>query len=116
MQNLNGDIPKRQPVPIADSAEPGAHFGRSEEYVFRASCLRQTPSSREMIGMDVGIDDIQYLHPGRARGVEVLSDVAQRVDNRAASFAATAKEVGNRNGIRMQELPQDHLNLQQDSA
>ena len=61
-----------------------------------------------MVGMDMGIDDEPDAHPGLVGDPKVWFDVAQRVHHGASGMSAAAEQVGNRNGIGMEELTQNH--------
>jgi len=65
-----------------------------------------------VVRVNVSIDGVEDIHLRIARCVEIHSDVTDRVDDRSASPTATAKQIGNRNGIRMQELLQYPASLQ----
>lgn len=105
MQNLDGDVPKRQDLPVANAPEPLTRFRFREKYVFRAASLRQPWPCREVIGVNVGVDDIGDFHPARARRIEIGLDVAYRINHGSAGLTATAKEIRNRYRIGVQELP-----------
>jgi hypothetical protein len=64
-----------------------------------------------MIRVDVGVDDVIDAHSRRFRGAEIGRDIADRIDDRSGRLASAAEEIGDGNGIDVQELAQDHAML-----
>jgi len=61
-----------------------------------------------VVGVQVGVDDMEDPHPRLVRGGQIGFEVANRVDHRAGLLAATAQQVGDGDRIGVKELAQDH--------
>ena len=71
-------------------------FGGGVQYILGPRRARERPTSRSMIGVDMGINDEPDAHPGLVRDPEVWFDVPYRVHDGAGGVPAAAEQVGNR--------------------
>jgi hypothetical protein len=112
VENLDDDVTERKYVPIANRTESWQCLGLVEKDILRPGRLCEVPPSRDVVCVDVSVNDVEDLHPGVPRRIDIDPDVAHRVDDRAGGLPTAAKQVGNANRVRMQELAQYHAYLQ----
>ena len=111
MQHLRCHVAEWKNVAVARAAEVRRGLGAGEEDIFRAGGFRETPSGRDVIGVNVRVDDIEDAHPSVFGGLKIGRDLADRVDDGRRGLAAAAEKVGNAHRIRVQELPENHERL-----
>ena len=70
--------------------------------------LVELPKSREVIGVNMRVDDVVDFHACRLRGAQVGVRVGNGINNCRRTFAAAAEQVRDADRIIMQELAQDH--------
>jgi hypothetical protein len=108
MQHLRSDVAERKDLFIARSSEWKRNVRMHRKHVFCAGCLGEPPARREMVGMNVGVDNKMDAHAGGLGGMHVRLDLADWIDDRAGRASAAAEQVRDANGLLVQELPDDH--------
>jgi hypothetical protein len=68
----------------------------------------QPPGAGEVVGLDVGLDDVAHTHGLLAGGLEVGLDLQLWIHHSARSGAASAEEVAGAAGLGGEELSEDH--------
>jgi len=81
------------------------HTRAGGQDVGRSRGLRELTACRKVVGVDVGVDDVLDPHPGFVGGAQVGAGIANRIDHGPACLAATAEQVGDADGVLVQELP-----------
>ena len=78
------------------------------EHVLCAGRLGELPARREMVGVNVGVDDKMDAHARGLCGAHVRLDLADRIDDGPGRASTAAEQVRDANGLLVQELPNDH--------
>ena len=91
--------------------ERGCSVRFGKQHVFGTGGFGQSSPRRHVIGVNVRVDDIQDTHPSLLGGLEIGRDVPNRIDHGRRGLAATAEQIGDRHGLGVEELAQDHRNL-----
>ena len=110
VKNANGDIADGQILPVPQPAVFGPVNGLVHE-IGRTGGRRERAATRAMIRVHVRINHVDDAHPGLATGVEISSDVLDRIDDHALAVAAAAEEIRHADRHGVQELSEDHLAL-----
>src|SRR5579885_1566649 len=111
VEDIDDDVAKRKTVAVLDFMHRKGDFRRRMQNILGAGLARERAPRGSMIGVDMGVDDEVDTHPRLVRHTEIWSYVADRIDDRAGRMPAATEQVGNRHGILVQELAQDHKNL-----
>jgi hypothetical protein len=111
MQDIGHDVPERQLVTVLHDMERVSNLGSRVQDVFGTCLAGESTPGGTMIGMDMGIDDKPDTHTSLVGDPQVWFDVAQRVHHGTGGVPAAAEQVGDRNGVGMEELTQDHSDL-----
>jgi len=69
---------------------------------------KRSPSG-DVIGVNVGVDDVRDTHTRLATHLLVRADVFDRIDHNALALAAAAEKVRRADGRRVEELAKDHV-------
>src|ERR1700687_6080825 len=102
MQHLRSDVAKRQSLFVARSPEWKRNVRVRREHVFCAGRLGELPARREMVSMNVGVDDKMDAHAGGLCAAHVRLDLADRIDDGAGRTSTAAEQVRDANGILVQ--------------
>ena len=108
VQHLRSDIAKRKDLFITRSSEGKGNVRMRREHILCTGRLGELATRREMVSMNVGVDDEMDAH---ARGLgrpQVGLDLADRIDHGTGRASTAAEQVGDANGLLVQELPNDH--------
>jgi hypothetical protein len=108
VDDFDDHVTERQHVAIADPTEPRRRLRPSEKDILGPGRLGQVPTGRDVVRVNVGIEDIEELQPGVSCRIEVAPHVTDRIDDRSTCLPSTAKEIGDRHRVRVQKLAQDH--------
>lgn len=108
VHHIDNDITKRQTVAVLDCTCRERHLGPGMQNIFSPGLAGERAPRGTMIGMDMGVDDEANAHPGVVGHPQIWCDVAHRIDHGAGGAPAAAEQIGNRNGVGMEELTQDH--------
>ena len=84
-------LPSSRTSPSLTPLEREIGLRAFEEHVFRAGSLGERAARREVVGMDMGVDDEEDPHAGRSRRLEVGLDVADRINDRADALPPQPK-------------------------
>jgi hypothetical protein len=113
MQDIDHDVPERQLVTVLYGMERESNLGSRVQDVFGTRLAGESEASRTMIGVDMGVDDEADAHAGVVGHPQIWCDVSDRVHHGTGGVPAAAEQVGDRNGVGMEELTQDHAGLPQ---
>jgi hypothetical protein len=108
MQYLCGDVAKRKYLFVARSPEWKRNVGMRREHVFCASRLGELPACREMVGMNVGVDDKIDAHAGGLCRAQIGLNLTDRIDDGTSRTSTATEQVGDADRLLVQELPDDH--------
>lgn len=108
MQHLRGDVAERKHLFITRSSEWKRNVRMRREHILGAGCLGELPARREMVSVNVGVDDKMDAHAGGLGGPQVGLDLADRIDHGTGGASTAAEQVGDANGLLVQELADDH--------
>jgi hypothetical protein len=78
------------------------------EHILCAGGLGELSAGREMVGMNVGVDDKEDAHAGGLCGAQMKLDLADRIDDGAGRASTAAEQVGDTDWLTVQELTDDH--------
>jgi hypothetical protein len=85
-----------------------AHAGRLVIENGRARDGREAARAGEVVGLDMGLEDVRDAHPLLSGRFEVRLDVGLWIHHSAAGFAPSAEEVAGAAGLGSEELTEDH--------
>jgi len=108
MPHLRSDVAERKDFLVVRSSEWKGNISMRREHVLGAGRLGELPTAREMVGMNVGVDDEMDAHAGGFCGAHVGLDLAGRINDGAGRAPAAAEQIRDANGLLVQELPDDH--------
>src|SRR5437667_12182863 len=104
MQHLRSDVAERKDLFIARSSEWKRNIRVRREHVLGAGRLGELPARREMVGMNVGVDDKMAAYVDGVCGPHARLDLADPVDDGPGRAATAAEQVPAANGLLEQEL------------
>ena len=67
VQHLRSDVAERKHLFVANSPERKRDFRVRGEHIFGAGCFGELPAGRQMVGMNMGVDDEMDAHAGGFR-------------------------------------------------
>ena len=108
VQHLRSDVAELEHLFIARCPERKRNFRLRSEHILGAGRLGELPPCREMVGMNVGVDDEMDAHASGLGGVHVGLDLADRIDDRTGRASTAAEQVGDADGLMVQELTDNH--------
>src|SRR5207237_9802004 len=73
-----------------------------------ASCFREATSARQVIGLDVGLEDVRDPHGLLSGGFEIGLDIELWIHHSAGSCAPSAGQIAGAAGLWRQEVAKDH--------
>jgi hypothetical protein len=111
MEDVGGDVAQLEHVAVTNAAVRPSRFRFGEQYILGTGDFGQPPPCRDMVGVNMRVDDIENAHPGVSGRIKIWRDLAHRIDHGSRCLSATAEEIGDRDGIAVQELAQDHGHL-----
>ena len=82
VQHLGGHVSERQHVAVAHAMKLGRGLGAGKEDIFRAGGVGQAPSRRDVVRVNMRVDDVEDAHPRVFGGLKIGRDIADRVDDR----------------------------------
>ena len=101
-------LPNFENFAVSNAAEWKRRVCIGEQYVLSTGGLGQFAARRNVIGMQMGVDDIKDAHSGFVGRFQIGTDIANGIDNGRGRTSSAAKEVGRRDRISVQVLAQDH--------
>jgi hypothetical protein len=108
VQHLNPDIAEVEFLPRLEREEIKL-YGCTFMQGIDSTCLRsQTSASRAVVGLHMGIDDINDAKVVTLSRFYILDDVQLGVYDRTDPFPFSAQQVGCAPGFWSQELTKDH--------
>jgi len=73
-----------------------------------ASCFREATSARQVIGLDVGLEDVRDPHGLLSGGFEIGLDIELWIHHSAGSCAPSAEQIAGAAGLWRQEVAKNH--------
>jgi hypothetical protein len=109
MEYLDGDVPADDLLAVGERRERERDVRRLVETVGGPRARGQGPPAGDVVGLDVGVDDVRDLRPLELGVLEVaLEVVGLWVYDRRRPVARSPEHVGRAAGLGIQELPEDH--------
>jgi len=99
VEDFSRDVTEREHIVIVNASERNGRVGFSEQHVLGVRGLRQASPTRDMVGMNVRVDDVENTHTSVPGCIDIRRDVAQWVDHGGRGLASAAEEVGDRDEI-----------------
>jgi hypothetical protein len=93
MQHLRSDVAKRKYLFVARSSEWERHVRVRRKHVFCAGRPGELPAAREMVSMNVGVDDKMDAHAGSLCGAQIWLYLADRIDDGTGRASTAAEQV-----------------------
>ncbi len=108
MQHGRRDVAERKHLSVAHAFERECHLRLGRQHVFGAGRVSEGTSRREVIGMQMRIDDEVDAHASRFGCAQIRLDGPGRIDDGTGRLAAAAEQIGDADRIGVQELTEDH--------
>lgn len=105
-------FPRSRTSPLFHLREVVAGSCAGMQDVFRSRRRGEVSACGDVIGMNVGIDDVADLHPAFFRHAQIERGCVNRVAHGGQAFATSTEHVRRRDeGLSLKQLPKDHLAL-----
>src|SRR5262249_26964869 len=108
MEDRDQDMSELEGVAVSHTAEWKFHLRISEQHVLCAGGGCEDATRRNVISMNVSIDNIANAHPRGFSGSEIGRDLPHRIDHGCRGTPSAAEEVGCRDRLGVEELAKDH--------
>ena len=109
MQDAHPDVAEIELIPISKRTEVKMCLRRLVEVDRRPGLGRQFAAAGEMVGLDVGFDDVRDPDARLLGRLEVLIDILLWIHHSCAVFTPSPKEVRGTPGLWPEKLPENHL-------
>jgi hypothetical protein len=93
MQHLGSDVAERKDLFITRSSEWKRNIRMRRQHVLCAGCLGELPTRREMVSMNVGVDDKMDAHAGGLCCAQIRLDLTDGVDDGTGDASTAAEQV-----------------------
>ncbi len=108
VKNLDRHIAKREHVAVSNAVKRRLGVRARKKHILRPGRFGEPPAGRGVIGMNMGVDDVENLHSRILRSLQIGLDFTDRIDHGRRSLAAAPEQIGCADRVRVQELLEEH--------